>query len=191
MIVRNGPISRTTWRGAPDDRDRAVTNRWLTGNYAPVSDERTELQLAVTGTIPAELEGRYLRNGPNPVDARPGVATTGSPASAWCTASGSATAGPSGTATATCGRATPSTSSGRRRSPTPTRWPPTAWCSRPTPTSSAWPAGTWAIVEAGGAPVELTYELDTVGPERLRRHAAATPSAPTRSATRAPATCTR
>jgi carotenoid cleavage dioxygenase-like enzyme len=37
-----------------------------TGNYAPVYDELTEFDLPVEGRIPAELNGWYLRNGPNP-----------------------------------------------------------------------------------------------------------------------------
>ncbi len=36
------------------------------GNYAPVTDELTEFDLPVEGAIPAELDGWYLRNGPNP-----------------------------------------------------------------------------------------------------------------------------
>ena len=36
------------------------------GNYAPVADELTEYDMAVEGAIPAELDGWYLRNGPNP-----------------------------------------------------------------------------------------------------------------------------
>ena len=46
-------------------------NRYLEGNYAPVTDEVTETELPVTGTVPAWLEGRYLRNGPNPMAADP------------------------------------------------------------------------------------------------------------------------
>jgi len=42
-------------------------NRYLQGHYAPISTEFTETDLAVTGTIPVELDGRYLRNGPNPL----------------------------------------------------------------------------------------------------------------------------
>jgi carotenoid cleavage dioxygenase len=38
----------------------------LTGNFAPVFDERTELALEVVGTIPPELNGRFFRNGSNP-----------------------------------------------------------------------------------------------------------------------------
>ncbi len=36
------------------------------GNYAPVTDELTEFDLPVEGAIPPELDGWYLRNGPNP-----------------------------------------------------------------------------------------------------------------------------
>jgi carotenoid cleavage dioxygenase-like enzyme len=37
-----------------------------TGNYTPVSDELTAFDLQVEGAIPPELNGWYLRNGPNP-----------------------------------------------------------------------------------------------------------------------------
>lgn len=39
---------------------------WLTGNYAPVKDETTAHDLKVTGTIPPELDGCYVKNGANP-----------------------------------------------------------------------------------------------------------------------------
>ena len=39
----------------------------LRGNNAPVSDERTLTDLKVTGAIPPELDGRYVRNGANPI----------------------------------------------------------------------------------------------------------------------------
>jgi carotenoid cleavage dioxygenase-like enzyme len=35
-------------------------------NYSPVTHELTEFDLPVDGAIPAELDGWYLRNGPNP-----------------------------------------------------------------------------------------------------------------------------
>ncbi|MEV0373082.1 carotenoid oxygenase family protein [Streptomyces sp. NPDC050636] len=41
----------------------------MAGNFAPVTDELTAYDLPVTGSIPAELSGWYLRNGPNPRDA--------------------------------------------------------------------------------------------------------------------------
>jgi carotenoid cleavage dioxygenase-like enzyme len=49
-----------------------------TGNYAPVHDELTAFDLPVQGRIPAELNGWYLRNGPN---ARTGAAH-------WCVGDG-------------------------------------------------------------------------------------------------------
>ncbi|KXT58877.1 carotenoid oxygenase [Gordonia sp. QH-12] len=44
-----------------------TTNRFLDGEYAPVRAELTEHALPVTGTLPDWLDGRYLRNGPNPI----------------------------------------------------------------------------------------------------------------------------
>ena len=38
----------------------------LRGNFAPVTEERTVVDLTVTGAIPPELRGVYMRNGPNP-----------------------------------------------------------------------------------------------------------------------------
>jgi carotenoid cleavage dioxygenase-like enzyme len=43
-------------------------DRFLKGPFAPVSDEITASDLPVTGRVPAELSGRYLRNGPNPLE---------------------------------------------------------------------------------------------------------------------------
>ncbi|WP_020666323.1 carotenoid oxygenase family protein [Amycolatopsis nigrescens] len=42
-------------------------NEYLEGNYAPLPKEQTITELAVTGRIPEHLDGRYLRNGPNPI----------------------------------------------------------------------------------------------------------------------------
>lgn len=44
-------------------------NRYLAGLYAPVEAEISAFDLEVTGTLPPELDGRYLRNGPNPITA--------------------------------------------------------------------------------------------------------------------------
>jgi carotenoid cleavage dioxygenase-like enzyme len=46
-------------------------NPFLTGIHAPMTEELTLTELSVTGTIPAGLDGRYLRIGPNPVAADP------------------------------------------------------------------------------------------------------------------------
>ena len=45
----------------------ATENRFLTGLFAPVTEEITAFDLPVTGRLPTELNGRYLRNGPNPM----------------------------------------------------------------------------------------------------------------------------
>ena len=42
-------------------------NYYLQGNYAPVKEIITEDNLEVIGSIPKELSGLYLRNGPNPI----------------------------------------------------------------------------------------------------------------------------
>jgi carotenoid cleavage dioxygenase-like enzyme len=44
-------------------------NPYLTGIHTPVDAEHTITDLKVTGTIPAGLNGLYLRNGPNPLKA--------------------------------------------------------------------------------------------------------------------------
>jgi carotenoid cleavage dioxygenase-like enzyme len=46
---------------------RPARNRFLEGSFAPVAEEITAFDLPVTGRVPAELSGRYLRNGPNPM----------------------------------------------------------------------------------------------------------------------------
>ena len=57
---------------APADTAEApdiTVNRYLSGVYGPVAEEVTAHDLTVTGTLHPELDGRYLRNGPNPIDA--------------------------------------------------------------------------------------------------------------------------
>jgi carotenoid cleavage dioxygenase len=44
-----------------------TTMTFMEGGFAPVSEEVTAHDLAVTGTVPAELEGRLVRIGPNPI----------------------------------------------------------------------------------------------------------------------------
>ena len=46
--------------------EQAADPFWLSGNYAPVFDEITALDLPVTGSVPADLQGLYVRNGANP-----------------------------------------------------------------------------------------------------------------------------
>jgi carotenoid cleavage dioxygenase-like enzyme len=47
--------------------DTDVPPRYLAGHLAPVPDETESFDLPVTGALPPELVGRYLRNGPNPL----------------------------------------------------------------------------------------------------------------------------
>ena len=44
---------------------------FLCGLHEPMREEKTLTALAVTGSIPAALDGRYLRIGPNPIAAEP------------------------------------------------------------------------------------------------------------------------
>ncbi len=53
------PPSPTVPRDSP--------NPYLRGNFAPVHSELNTPNLLVRGTIPKELRGRLLRNGPNPI----------------------------------------------------------------------------------------------------------------------------
>ena len=52
---------------------RPNANRYLAGNMAPVEKEVTAFDLPFDGEIPAELEGRWMRNGPNPRDVDPAL----------------------------------------------------------------------------------------------------------------------
>lgn len=49
----------------------AKPHPFLTGIHQPMTGEMTIVDLPVTGTIPAALDGRYLRIGPNPVSPDP------------------------------------------------------------------------------------------------------------------------
>jgi carotenoid cleavage dioxygenase len=44
-----------------------VTNPYLAGHFAPLQQEHTLTDLEVTGNLPDYLDGRYVRNGPNPI----------------------------------------------------------------------------------------------------------------------------
>ncbi|MET8720205.1 carotenoid oxygenase family protein [Streptomyces misionensis] len=47
--------------------DTTRATPFLEGAFAPVTEELTAFDLEVTGRIPHDLDGRYLRNGPNPL----------------------------------------------------------------------------------------------------------------------------
>lgn len=130
---------------------------YLTGNFAPLTEEFTAIDLPVTGQIPAELEGRLLRNGPNPLEG-PDMA-----AHHWFLGDGMVHGIRlrGGNAEWYRNRFVGSTKVHEhlnRSSPQPT----TAE-SGPNTNVIGHNGKTYAIVEAGTKPVELTYELETVG----------------------------
>src|SRR6476660_2027919 len=45
----------------------AMPSRYLEGEFAPLLEEYTLTDLEVIGRIPDHLDGRYLRNGANPI----------------------------------------------------------------------------------------------------------------------------
>ncbi|MEY2465078.1 MAG: carotenoid cleavage oxygenase [Acidimicrobiaceae bacterium] len=139
-------------------------NRYLENNYAPVSAEITDTELAVTGTIPDHLDGRYLRNGPNPVVAPDPAAYH------WFTGDGMVHGLRLRDGKAEWYRnrfvrsAAVAAALGEPVRPGPVH----ADMDFAANTNVIGHAGrTFAIVEAGARPYELTDELDTIGPVDL------------------------
>lgn len=136
-----------------------ASNRYLQGNYGPVTEEVTAVDLPVVGELPAELCGRYLRNGPNPIDA------IDQSAHHWFLGDGMVhgirlNEGRAewyrnryvGSSHVSSVRGTPDIG-GPNWNDSP---------SGPNTNVGGFAGKTWAMVEAGGVPVELTYELETV-----------------------------
>jgi len=137
-----------------------ANKRFLEGSFAPVEEEITAFGLPVTGQLPAELNGRYLRNGPNPLG-------LDDPNYHWFLGAGMV--------------------HGVRLRDGKAEWYRNRWV-RSKAVAAAhdqpWPGGpvhenqdfaanthvighagrTLAVVEAGALPYELSYELDTIGP---------------------------
>ena len=140
--------------------DPALQNRYLRGNYAPVSEEVTATDLRVIGELPRELNGRYLRNGPNP------ISEVDQATHHWFLGDGmvhgirlregraewyrNRYVGSSAVSEA---RGLPDIP-GRNWNNSP---------GGPNTNVGAFAGTTWAMVEAGGCPVELSYELETIG----------------------------
>ena len=68
-----GAVTKGVMKVAEFNRNRLAApdtpHPYLTGIHAPMTEELTLTDLAVDGTIPPELDGRYLRIGPNPLRA--------------------------------------------------------------------------------------------------------------------------
>lgn len=140
--------------------DTAISaNRYLAGMYAPVREEVTAHDLPVIGELPAELNGRYLRNGPNPL-------TDPDPAAHHWFAGDGMVHGVrlrEGRAEWYRNRYVGSTRLADAR--TSDDLPGPNWNQNPigpNTTVGGFAGTTWAMVEAGGCPVELTYELESV-----------------------------
>jgi len=137
-----------------------MSNRYLTGNYAPVAEEVTAFDLPVEGELPAELAGRYLRNGPNPLaDVDPSTHH-------WFTGDGMVHGLRlrDGRAEWYRNRYVGSKRIAQHRGEPDIPGP--NWNDSPGGPNTnvgGFAGTTWAMVEAGGCPVELTYELETVG----------------------------
>jgi carotenoid cleavage oxygenase len=138
-----------------------AANPYLEGNYAPVLEELTETQLVVRGQLPESLNGRYLRNGPNPVS--PPEPSTYH----WFTGDGMVHGIRlrDGRAEWYRNRWVRSAEVARALGEAPRPGPVHADMDFAANTNVIGHAGrTFAIVEAGARPYELTEELDTIGP---------------------------
>ncbi len=139
----------------PGDGD---VNLYLSGAYIPVQEEVTAYDLPVTGELPPELCGRYLRNGPNP------AAEVGADHH-WFLGDGMVHGVRlnHGRAEWYRNRYVGSSAMSRLRGEPDIAGP--NWnnsTTGPNTNVGGFAGTTWAMVEAGGVPVELTYELDTV-----------------------------
>ncbi len=142
-------------------RTHASEHPYLNGNYAPVREEITALDLEITGTVPAYLDGRYLRIGPNPL---------GDPDPAryhWFLGDGMAHGLRlrDGAAQWYRNRWVRSAHVARKLGETWRGGPTNGGFDFAANTNIIGQGGrTLAIVEAGARPYELTDELETVGP---------------------------
>jgi carotenoid cleavage dioxygenase len=143
----------------------APDHHYLEGNFGPVHSEVTALDLPVTGTIPTELDGRLLRNGPNPISPQDPEKYH------WFTGDGMVHGLRLRDGKAEWYRnrfvRSPEVAAvlGERTPPTPYAEGVPSFAANTNVVSIA--GKTYAIVEAGSPPVELTDELETVGPSNF------------------------
>ncbi len=135
-----------------------VENKWLLGAYAPIPGDVTATALEVVGTLPSELRGRYLRNGPNPI-------TPTDPATHhWFIGDGMVHGVrlDDGKADWYRARMVRSTAVSELLGEPPAPGERHAGMETANTNVIGLAGRTYAIVEAGARPVELSYELDTV-----------------------------
>jgi carotenoid cleavage oxygenase len=133
---------------------------WLRENFAPVREEVTAFDLPVTGTLPPELTGRFLRNGPNPISV-PDPATYH-----WFLGTGMVHGLRLREGQAEWYRnryvRTPETAVELGEEPPPNPYGEEVPSFAANTNVIGHAGTTLAIVEAGAPPVELGYELDTI-----------------------------
>ncbi|HEX4867507.1 MAG TPA: carotenoid oxygenase family protein [Acidimicrobiales bacterium] len=133
-------------------------SKYLKGQYAPIPGDVTALDLEVQGELPVELEGRYLRNGPNPV-------TPVDPATYhWFTGDGMVHGVRlrGGRAEWYRARSVRSTAVSEALGEPPAPGERHGGVDTVNTHVVGLAGRTYALVEAGARPVELSYELDTV-----------------------------
>jgi 8'-apo-carotenoid 13,14-cleaving dioxygenase len=133
-------------------------NIYLENNFGPVAEEVTAFDLPVVGQLPVELSGRYLRNGPNPI-------TPPDPAAHhWFLGDGMVHGLRlrDGKAEWYRNRYVGSDNSAAKLDRPITGPNFNGSPSGPNTNVGGFAGHTWAMVEAGGTPVTLTYELDTI-----------------------------
>lgn len=140
--------------------ERPSSNPYLAGNLAPVDTEVTVTELRVTGHIPADLTGRYLRNGPNPAGA------VDEQSYHWFLGHGMVHGVRLDDGEAKWYRnrwvRTKDVCDVVGGTPPPSDWPPSHPAFSANTSVIGHAGSTFAIVEGGSPPVELTYELDTM-----------------------------
>lgn len=155
-----GAVTKGIMKVAEFNRERISGddhNPFLEGIHVPMTDERTITALAVSGSIPAELNGRYLRIGPNP-------ATEQNPAAYhWFTGDGMVHG-----VSLKDGKAlwyrnrwirSNAVSAALGEEPAPG---PRAMSDTVNTNVLGIGGSTWAVVEAGGYPVRIDEELNTI-----------------------------
>lgn len=145
---------------APDTA--AFRNMYLQGHCGPVDNELTAFDLPVIGQIPEELEGRWLRNGPNPIGE-----VTDPAKHHWFLGDGMVHGLRirGGKAEWYRNRWVRADKVANVLGETPPAGPAFGGRSNDGPNThvAGFAGRTWAMVEAGANPVEMSYELDTIG----------------------------
>ena len=136
-----------TIRTAHDVDDPNSANPYLIGNMAPVEQEVTAFDLPITGSVPGDLDGRWLRNGPNPRG--PVDPTTHH----WFLGDGMV--------------------HGVRLRDGRAEWYRNRYVANadgfgPNTNVGGFAGRTWAMVEGGTPPVELDHELNSLGVNRFQ-----------------------